>query len=297
MKLLRTEITPLINNALYLEFREQPFLSSLNQTQAIFHEHPELQLTFIIEGSGKRIIGNQISDFESGDMVFLGSNVPHIWISDSSFYQEKPAINSKVITVYINPKIFHDIFDQLEEMKQIEEMLQQATKGIHIYGETRKVIADKLIALSSKTGFERVDGILQIMNIIATSPHKRYIINNEPNNFDDQHYSDRLLLVLSYIKDNIRENVSLEQVAEVACMTVSSFCRFFKNRMKKTFSQYLVELRMDEASKLLIRTDKSISEITYLCGFNSDSHFCKVFKQHFGISPYQYKKTFLTKKE
>lgn len=288
MKIVQTEITPFINNPLYVEFKEQPYLSSLNNREAFFHEHPELQLTFILEGFGKRIIGNKISRFEPWDMVFIGSNVPHIWLSDPVFYEEGSMLLSKVITVYIDPKIFQQMFDSVKEMDGIKEMIRQASKGISIYGETRKIIGQKLIDLCSKSGFEKVDGLLQIMNLISVSQEKKLIIKEDSAAALAQH-SDRLKDVIRFLQDNLHRQITLSEVAEIACMTTQSFCRFFKNGINKTFSEYLLELRITQACKLLIELDKPIADIAYQCGFLSHSHFCKVFKEQIGVSPYQYK--------
>lgn len=288
MRIIQTEITPFINSALYLELREHPFLSSPYHAQPSFHKHPELQLTFILEGYGKRIIGNKITSFEPGDMVFIGSNVPHVWLSDPIFFEKDSILQSRVITVYINPKIFQQMFEYVEEMEDIKEMILQASKGINIFGETRNIIAKELMILSGKTGFEKVVGLLQIMNLISTSTDKSLILNKESEE-PASHYSDRLIDVLKFMKENLQEQISLDQVAEVACMTVPSFCRFFKTRTKKTFSQYLVELRIAQACTILIEADKPISDIAILCGYNSASHFCKVFKDQTGQSPHQYK--------
>ena len=111
MKLLRTEITPLINDMMYVDRRHQPFLCTPFHTQPSFHSHPELELVFIVEGYGKRIIGNKVEPFESGDMVFIGSNVPHLWLSDPVFYEENSKLQSQVIVTYFNPKIFLQIFE------------------------------------------------------------------------------------------------------------------------------------------------------------------------------------------
>lgn len=221
-------------------------------------------------------------------MVFVGSGVPHIWLSDPSFYQADSILRSKVIVTYINPKIFEQMFDMVSELSGIKDMMRQASKGIHIHGETRKLIAEKLMALSIKTGFEKVNGFLDILHMISVSKEKNFIVDKElaaPMGGN----SDRLIEVIKFIKSNLHESISLNQVADVACMTVPSFCRFFKNRTKMRFSQYLVEERMEHARKLLIELDKPISDIASLCGYNSNSHFCKVFKDHTGQSPYQYK--------
>lgn len=288
MRLLQTQITPFINNFLHVEIRDQPFLFSPHHGRPSFHAHPELELVFVQEGYGKRIIGNKVSHYESGDMVFIGSSVPHIWLSDPLFYKQDSQLRARVIVMYINPKIFEPMFDMIKEFDGLKEMFRQASQGINIFGETRNIIADKLIELASKTGFERVDGLLQIMHLISVSADKNYIVEKEFNAPGSGH-SDRLTEVIKYIKDNLDEQITLEQVAEVACMTIPSFCRFFKNRTNKRFSQYLTELRIAQACKLLIELDKPVSDIANLCGFNSSSHFCKVFKDHMGQPPNQYK--------
>lgn len=288
MRLLQTQITPFINNFLHVEIRDQPFLFSPHHGRPSFHAHPELELVFIQEGYGKRIIGNKVTNYESGDMVFIGSGVPHIWLSDPVFYKQDSILRAKVIVMYINPKIFEPMFDMVKELDGLKEMFRLASQGINIVGDTRTIIAEKLIELACKTGFEKVDGLLQIMHLISISPDKNYIIKKEFNSPAGRQ-SDRLSDVIKYIKDNLHEQISLEQVAEVACMTIPSFCRFFKNRTNKRFSQYITELRIAHACKLLIELDKPISDIANLCGFNSSSHFCKVFKDHTGQRPNQYK--------
>jgi len=288
MKIIRTEIRPLINNCIYLDYREQHFLSSFSQSSASFHQHPELQLTFILEGYGKRIIGNKINRFEPGDMVFIGSNVPHIWLSDAAFYDEESGLRSKVITVYIHPQIFQQMFDYVEEANGIKKMISEASRGISIYGETRKIIAEKLISLSQIDGFERVYGLLHILDLISKSSERNLIINNDEDVPKGVH-SDRLIEILKFIKDNLAEEVTLEQLAQIACMTKQSFCRFFKERTNKTFSQYILELRMSNACKLLIELDRPISVVASMCGYSSNSHFSKIFREYVGQTPYEFR--------
>jgi len=287
MRLLQTQITPFINNFLHVEARDQPFLCSPLHGQPSFHAHPELELVFILEGYGKRIIGNKVMQYEAGDMVFIGCGVPHIWLSDPMYYKQDSTLRSRVIVAYINPKIFEQMFNHVKELDEVKEMIRQASKGINIYGKTRRSIAKKLIDLTSKTGFEKVDGLLQIMHQISISSEKSYILNEGPAAAPG--HSDRMNDVIEYININLDEQVSLKQVADVACLTVPSFCRFFKKRTKMTFFQYLTNLRISHACKLLIEVDKSISDIASLCGYISTSHFCKVFKDHVGKSPYKYK--------
>ncbi len=290
MRLLHTEITPLINEFLCIELRDQQFLQSPYYSQPVFHAHPELELVLILEGYGTRIIGDTVEPFEAGDMVFIGSNVPHVWLSDDVFYKENSKLHSRVIVTYFNPNKFKDVFESVKEFSTIRDIIRQASRGIRIFGETRSKIADKLLEISSKTGFEKIDGLLQIMNMISISEERSFIINKEIGEADPQ-YSDRLIEVIKFIKDNLHNQISLKQVSEIACMTEQSFCRFFRNRTKKSFSQYLLDQRISYACTLLIQSDKSISEISDLCGYKSSSHFCKVFKDQINQSPYQYKRS------
>lgn len=288
MKLLKTEIAPLVNELMYVDMRQQSFFWSPFLSQPSLHSHPELQLTFIVEGYGKRIIGNKIERFESGDMVLVGSNVPHIWLSDPAFYRKDTGLQSKVIIAYFHPKIFFQIFDCLKEFDSIREMIDQSSRGILIQGETKNIIADKLISLTSKRGFDKVEGLFQIMHLISLSPHKSFIVSDEPVACDG-FYPDRLVDVVKFIKDNLHEPISLRQVADIACMTEQSFCRFFKKRTKKSFSQFLNAVRINQSCEMLRQTNKAITDIAYRCGYNSLSHFCRVFKEHTGMSPFIYR--------
>lgn len=232
MRLLHTEITPLVNEFLCIELRDQLFLQSPYYSQPVFHAHPELELVMILEGYGTRIIGDTVEPFEAGDMVFIGSNVPHVWLSDEVFYKENSKLHSRVIVTYFNPDKFREVFEYVKEFSSINEMIRQASRGIRIFGETRNIISDKLFDLATKTGFQKIEGLLQILHLISISQERCFIINKELEGKEPQ-YSDRLIEVIKFIKENLHTQISLKQVAEIACMTEQSFCRFFRNRTKK----------------------------------------------------------------
>jgi AraC-like DNA-binding protein len=292
MRLLKTEITPFINEMMHIDMRQQSFFWSPFLSQPSLHSHPELQLTFIVEGYGKRIVGNKIERFESGDMVLVGSNVPHIWFSDPAFYRKDTGLQSKVIIAYFHPKIFFQIFDCLKEFDSIREMIDQASKGIRVLGETKNIIAEKLKVLINKQGFDKVEGLLQIMNLISVSEEKSFIADTmDEINHSYSSYPDKLTEVINFINDNLHEPISLRQAAGIACMTETSFCRFFKRRTKKSFSQYLNALRINRACEILRQTNKAITDVACICGFNSVSHFSRVFKEHTGVNPFHYRRS------
>ena len=145
MKILQTEISPGINSYLSLIERDGAFFT------APFHYHPELELVYIVESFGKRIIGDKIEPFDEGDMVFIGSNLPHVWISDEIFYKNDPALKSKAVVLYFNKNIFSEGFYEMKESARINELFTKAEKGICIKGKTKEIIEKKLksrIALS-----------------------------------------------------------------------------------------------------------------------------------------------------
>ncbi len=288
MKLLQTEITPFVNEPLYIDTREQPFLWSPFHPQPSFHAHPEMELIFIEEGFGKRIIGNRIEPFEAGDMVFIGSNVPHLWLSDPAFYEKGTSLKSKVIITYFNPTIFNQLLDSLKEFDHIRQMVRQASKGIRIYGRTRNIIAKRLRTLSTASGFEKVNGLLQILDLISTSHDKGYILSHAQTRASDAG-NDKLVAAINFVKENLHKPVYLQQVAALACMTPPSFSRYFKQRMKKNFSSFLTELRVEKAKELLLQSNLSVKEVAYSCGYDSLAHFYKLFKSHTSVSPAKYK--------
>ena len=287
MKLLQTEITPFINEPLYIDKREQPFLWSPFHSRPSFHAHPEMELVFIKQGFGKRIIGNQVAPFTAGDMVFVGSNLPHVWLSDPVFYKDEPALKSKVIITYFNPAPLTPLLAALKEFDSIRRMIKEAERGIHIYGQTRNIIAYQLESLSTKSGFEKVNGMLHIMHLISTSKEKGYILPYAPVQ-KDADITDKLARTINFVKNNLDKPIYLKQAAELACMTESSFSRHFKHRMKKNFSIFLTELRVERAKELLLQGQLSVKEVAYRCSYDSLPHFYKLFKEHTGVSPTKY---------
>lgn len=288
MKLVYTRMTPLVNGSLHVEKRTQPFLYSPYHGKPTFHAHPEYQLTFIVKGYGKRIIGNNIAPYSQGDMVFVGANLPHIWLSDPDFYEGDAGLQASAIVAYINPTVFEQMFDLLDEFAAIKRMLSLSSRGLSIHGDTKRRLAAQLEQLFELSGYARVKGFLNILHTIAVSAEKK-TINDSRISVAGRMRLDRLAPVLDYIKENLDQPIPLEVLADLVYMTAPSFSRFFRERMGINLSQYITAERMELARKLLIKLDKPVYEIAARCGYNSDSHFCKIFKEHTGISPYQYK--------
>lgn len=281
MKLEKTKISSYLNSAISVLSREEPFF------QAPFHSHPELELVYVKESFGKRIIGNSVANFESGDLVFLGSDIPHVWLNDEIYYHNNK-LKAKAIVVYFNKDIFGPAFYELKEAQKINTLFEKAKKGLSITGKTNKLIAKKLEKLVTKQDFEVIIGLFEILSLLSATTDFDFINNETYTPTNDSFKKDRLSDVYQYVKENYKKEISLDEVAQIANLTPTSFCRMFKSKTKKNFIEYLNEIRISNACKLLIETDMSVSEIAYECGYKTVSNFNKLFKKNTANTPKEY---------
>jgi len=284
MKIEKTKITSYQNSSISVISREDSFF------QAPFHSHPELELVYIKESYGKRIIGNSVAQFTAGDMVFLGSDIPHVWLNDEIYYQGISTLKAKAIVVYFSKEIFGPVFYELKETQKINSLFNQAVRGLAISGKTNELIAKKLEKLVLKKNFEIIVGLFEILSILSESKDISYVNNEVYNPINDQIKSDKISDVFDYIKDNFNHDISLIEIAKIAHLTPTSFCRMFKIKTKKSFVEYLNEIRVSNACKLLLETEMGISEIAYACGYKTASNFNQLFKKLTGTTPKEYRK-------
>ncbi|MFV8346974.1 AraC family transcriptional regulator [Flavobacterium sp. ZB4P13] len=284
MKIEKTKITSYLNSSISVISREESFF------QSPFHSHPELELVYIKESHGKRIVGNSVEPFESGDMVFLGSDIPHVWLNDEIYYQGINKLKAKAIVVYFNKDLFGPTFYELKETQKINTLFNQGVRGLSISGKTNELIAKKLEKLVKKKDFEIIIGLFEILSILSESTDLSFVNNEAYTTVNDQTKKDRLSDVFEYVKENYKEDISLIAIAKIANLTPTSFCRMFKLKTKKHFVEYLNEIRVSNACKFLIETDMGMSEIAYECGYKTASNFNKLFKKLTGTTPKEYKK-------
>ena len=287
MKIVKTNIASYTNTSLSVFSREESFF------QSPFHSHPEFELVYILESHGKRIIGNAVESFESGDMVFLGDDIPHVWLNDEIFYKGINSLKAKAIVIYFSRDLFGDSFYELPEAQEVKKFFSQAIKGVSITGQTNALISKKMEKLLKKKGFEVVMGLIEILFLLSKSKDLRYINDNSYVSVNDENKNDRLAEVFQYVKSNYKEEISLDEIAKIANLTPTSFCRMFKSKTKKPFVEYLNEIRVSNACKYLIETDLGISEIAYECGYKTASNFNKLFKKLIGTTPKEYRKNAL----
>ena len=284
MKIEKTKITSYLNSSISVISREEQFF------QSPFHSHPELELVYIKESFGKRIVGNSVATFESGDMVFLGSDIPHVWLNDELYYQEKNNLKAKAIVVYFNKDIFGPAFYEMKEAQKINALFNRGSRGLSINGKTNKQIAKKLEKLVNKKDFEIIIGLLEILSILSESTDLTFVNSEAYSPVKNQNTNDRLSDVFIFIKEHYKEDISLIEISKIANLTPTSFCRMFKLKAKKSFVEYLNEIRVANACKFIMESDMGMAEIAYECGFKTASNFNRIFKKSTGTTPKEYKK-------
>ncbi|MBS1915140.1 MAG: AraC family transcriptional regulator [Bacteroidetes bacterium] len=284
MKALRTEITDALHSYIAVIERNEPYFKSP------FHFHPELELVYVKEGYGTRIIGDRLDSFADGDMVFLGSNLPHVWLNDEIFYKGFTHLKASSIVIYFNKEVFSKGFYELKESSKITDLFMRAERGIRIIGKSKQLIAKKMEAITRKKDFEKIIELLEILHIISTSKEIEYIAHEGYSGGSLlQSKPDRLSEVYHYVAANYNKDISLNEISKIANLTPQAFCRLFKQRNNRHFVEYLNEVRISNTCKYLLETNLNISEIAFHCGYKTLSNFNKFFKKTTGLSPKQYR--------
>lgn len=249
-----------------------------------WHYHPELELVYVNGGSGKRQIGSHISYFRNGDLILIGSNLPHCGFTD------KLTGNKSETVIQMKMDFLGDNFFNIPEMKKIQKLLRMCKTGIAFHGKTKRKIGEKMEVLEYQNDFQRLLSILNILNALGNSDEFK-ILNAQGFSIETEvKDNDRINNVFNHVKTNFKEDISLDEIADLVSMTVPSFCRYFKKITHKTFVQFVNEYRLVHASKLLAEQPMSITEVCFESGFNNFSHFNKSFKVFTGQNPSEYRK-------
>ncbi|WP_394991276.1 helix-turn-helix domain-containing protein [Emticicia sp.] len=254
---------------------------------APLHYHPEYELTLIIKGNGKRFVGDSIENFEVGDLVLLGSNLPHFWRSDKSFYENEEPI-SEAIVIQFSTDFVKNILEKLPECRSIVTMLNLSKAGIK-FSETFKPLFAKII---EEKETKRLIALIDLLENLSQTIDYQLLASEHFNIKPDDAENERMRKILEFTLDNFQNEISIHAIAEIAHLTVPSFCRYFKSRTRKTYVDYLNEIRLSHARKLLINSELGISQVGLECGFRNLSHFHRIFKNQVGVTPLAYRRSF-----
>lgn len=261
-----------------------------------WHYHPEIELIHIKGGKGLQFVGDNIREFEAGNMVIIGANLPHYWKFDDVYFAASGKHTADIAVSHFNEKFWGDQFLHLPENNELKQVLAKASRGLQITGETQRSVGDIMDKLEVAQGTLRIILLIEALSVIAQGSKDLEPLASlgfKPDICGIE--SDRLSAVFSFTQQHFNRRIELKEVAEVANMSHHSFCRYFKSRTGKTYSQFLIELRVSHACKLLIENHLCLKQLCYESGFNNFTSFHKYFKMITGRSPLIYQREFIRK--
>jgi len=281
MKVLPFKIPKPENEAIiYQEDKELLFYNKL-------HQHKEIQISFIKRGEGTLLIGDSVSDFKTGDIIVIGSNLPHVFNSDI-----ESNTNSFMMTLFFTRDSFGQNFFDLNEFRTLKKFFTKITYGVKLQSNKQKLKA-LFLQLQAATKLQRFITLFEIIQLINTSKTQQISSFVYQKNYKNDE-GNRMSAVFEYTIQNFGQSISLDQIASVANMTTNAFCKYFKQRTNKTYFQLLNEVRIGHACKMLLKEqDISISEVALHSGFQNISNFNRKFKLVKNRTPSDYKKSTL----
>ncbi|MBC7893390.1 MAG: AraC family transcriptional regulator [Sphingobacteriaceae bacterium] len=255
---------------------------------APYHLHPEIELTLILSSRGKRFVGTHIADFSAGDLVLLGSNLPHCWRND-----ERSHDPARSIVVQFRWDFLGETLWQTPELSPVARLLERARTGLQFTGNTATQVADRMEALVGAEPVARLTGLLTVLHGLATSDEFQVLDTGYSAAAMTAADCERINRVYVYVAEHFQTAIRLDDVARLVHMTPQAFCRYFKKTTRKTFIELVNDYRIRYASQLLTdNRDKAVAEVCFESGFGNVSHFNNRFRLTTGQSPLQYRRAF-----
>jgi AraC-like DNA-binding protein len=258
-----------------------------------WHFHPHYQLFTVLEGKGTRLVGDSIQPFEPGDTVFLGPDIPHLWRCEENYFQPDSTLMTRGIVLYFQEGFLGKDFFDRPEFFSIRELLKLSARGLSYKGDTRDMIIEELIQWSDLSAFDRLIRLLQLLNTLAHSTDSVPLTSyGYVNNFKPSE-TERMQKVHTYILQNFTREIRLSEIASLAGMSEGAFCRYFKVRANKTVTDFISEVRIGHACRLLVNKEWNIARIAFECGFDTLSNFNRQFKKITLQTPTAYRNTLI----
>jgi AraC-like DNA-binding protein len=283
MKVLQFTIPVPLDKTVIVQRDELPFF------YPYLHRHQEIQLTWIQQGEGTLVAENDMHTFRSGDIYWLGVNLPHVFKSDPSYFLPESEKRVQTLNLFFNVKGQLDSFFELPEIKHLKNFLQASQTGFKVPVQHTAEVSGRMLQLEGSSGVDQLVHFIELLKQLSSFPALEPLSScAQPANFSE-HEGIRIGAIYNYIMQKYDKSITLEDVAKQAHMTPQAFCRYFKKHTLHTFVSFLNEVRINEACKKL--TDghyDSIATVAYNCGFNSITNFNRVFKSVTHKSPSEY---------
>ena len=278
MKVLPFKIPKPENVTLYIQhYKGESFYEKL-------HQHKEIQISLIAEGEGTYIIGDCVGEFKKNDIFVIGENLPHIFKRDSVYENE-----TEMISLFFKKDSYGTEFFNLPEFEHFQEFFNEIGLGLQVLSNEKNLF-QLLSKINALPKYNQFISFLEVLQLISQSKKRTLssLINLKKYGGNE---GKRMSDIFQYTMNNYHKEVTLHQVSDIANMTPNAFCRYFKQRTNKTFVNFLIDIRIGNACKLLTKNnDLNITEISYKSGFNNLANFNRKFKSIKGITPSEYRK-------
>ncbi|GAB3489925.1 AraC family transcriptional regulator [Spirosoma knui] len=255
----------------------------------IWHYHPELELHYVIRGEGVRFIGDNVSNFSTGELLLLGENLPHTWRCNKEYFDEQSDLQVEAIVIQFRPDCLGNDFLNMVETHAIRRLYEKAKQGLLLKGEVNGRIAGLMQQTIKATPLQRLSLLLTALTTLAESDDYETIATAHRFYQSNEAETVRLNRVCSYTMANYGKDITLDEIASVANLSTTSFCRYFKMMTHKTYHDFLLEIRINHACRALIDNQLNTEMICFDSGFNNLSNFYRQFKRIKGVTPSDYR--------
>jgi len=252
------------------------------------HFHEECQLTYILEGEGQIFLGETITEFTKGDVLLVGKNIPHVLRNNDNYYQN-PQLHARAISVFFSQDTLSEIFNLLPEANSLLKLLDYSAYGIKMDGVAADEVYQGLSRMLNLKGFDCFLEFLNILHQISKVDDLYLISKTSIPLHSVSEASKKITTVYEYVMANFHRKITLDEIAAQVNMSPTAFCRFFKQRTLKTFSSFLIEVRIANACKMLIEGDHNTTQCCFSNGYNNVSNFHRHFRKVTGMTPGEYK--------
>lgn len=257
-----------------------------------WHYHPAIEIMYITRGIGTRFVGDCIEQYEEGDVCMIGPNLPHEWRNDDAYFDKESGLRATCICLFFKREIFDPNFIRLPEMNNIRDLIERSRRGLKFTGKSKLEITRFIRSSVNDVGVRKVTNLLTLLELMATSTEYELLASVGFTNSVNSEDFERFNKVYKFLVKNFATSIRLEEVSTLVGLTPTAFCRYFKGRTKKTFVEYLNEMRIGYSKKLLLENKMKISTISGEVGFPNLSNFISQFKKVTGMSPSQFQKQF-----
>ncbi len=260
-----------------------------------WHFHPEVELLYSIKGRGTNFVGNSIHSIEEGELLLFGKNLPHTRLGDKEYYNVNAHERPEAIVIQFRENFLGDTFFEVSELAHLKELLTRSSRGLRFSGIVRERVVTKICKIRELSGLPSILELLSVLDLLASSKEYTYINPVDYVVKAHEKSSTKINQVYEYTISNFRENIALEHVASLTNQSRSGFCRYFKTHTRKSYIEYLTEIRIAYACELLREGNHDVTRASFASGFNNLSNFNRQFKKVMNVTPKEYRQTCMNK--